>query len=42
MKKNLINLVAQIKGVSNTRKEAFKVTSKNANKYVNKILVDSE
>jgi hypothetical protein len=43
MKKNLCKLVAQIeKSSSSARKESFKVTSKNANQYVNKILVDSE
>ena len=40
MKKNIINLVAQIgKNTSSARKESFKVTSMNANHYVNKILV---
>jgi hypothetical protein len=43
MKKNISKLIAQIeRTTSATRKDAFKVTSRNANHYVNKILVESE
>jgi hypothetical protein len=43
MKKNITNLIAQIgRNTSTTRKESFKVTSVNANQYVNKILVEAE
>lgn len=43
MKKNISKLIAQIeRSTSATRKDNFKVTSRNANQYVNKILVESE
>jgi hypothetical protein len=42
MKKNA-TLIAQVaRSASASRKDAFKVTCKNANRYANKILVDSE
>ena len=43
MKKNVSKLIAQIeRNTSANRREGFKVTCKNVNNYVNKILVDSE
>lgn len=43
MKKNIGKLIAQVeRSTSATRKDGLKVTCKNANNYVNKILVDSE
>ncbi len=43
MKKNISKLIAQIeRSTSSARKDSFKVTSRNANQYVNKILVESE
>lgn len=43
MKKNISKLIAQVeRSTSATRKDVFKVTSRNANQYVNKILVESE
>lgn len=43
MKKNISKLIAQIeRSTSAARKDTFKVTSRNANQYVNKILVESE
>jgi hypothetical protein len=43
MHKNINKLVAQIKRSSSaTRKESFKITSKNANHYANKIPVEED
>lgn len=43
MKKNISNLIAEISRKSKTNKVGrFKITCKNANAYMNKILVDSE
>ncbi len=42
MKKNLDKLIAQIEGtLANKAKGGFKITSKNANQYTNKILVNA-
>lgn len=42
MKRNLTKLIEEVgEGVSK-RKGSFKVTSKNANEYTNKILVDAK
>ena len=42
MKRNLTKLIEEVEQGVSKRKGSFKVTSKNANEYTNKILVDAK